>query len=169
MDEEWRPVVGWEGFYEVSNFGRVRSLDRTVVRSNGVSVHFKGRIRKYGVLPKGYFVMPLRSGTLVQNKTVHRMVCEAFHGPAPEGEPWALHRNGQAWDNRPENLYWGTPKDNSDDMTRHGTRSNGLEEWGSSLCGRGHDLTVTDAVYTSPKGHRVCRECKRLRGKGLLT
>jgi hypothetical protein len=43
---------------------------------------------------------------------IHRLVCEAFHGPAPEGKPYALHRDEDGANNRPENLYWGTQKEN---------------------------------------------------------
>ena len=54
----------------------------------------------YGVLYRG------------KNYKIHRLICEAFHGPAPEGKPVVLHLNENALDNRPENLRWGTQKEN---------------------------------------------------------
>jgi len=51
---------------------------------------------------------------------VHQLVCRAFHGLAPEGKPFALHRNGDKIDNRAANLYWGDAQDNTDDRVRHG-------------------------------------------------
>ena len=58
------------------------------------------RHEHYGILYKG------------RNYKVHRLVCEAFHGPQPEGKPVVLHLNEDALDNRPENLRWGTQKEN---------------------------------------------------------
>ena len=48
----------------------------------------------------------------IGNVKVHRMVCEAFHGPAPAGKPYVLHIDENAHNNRPENLKWGTQKEN---------------------------------------------------------
>lgn len=100
---------------------------------------------------------------------VHRLVCEAFHGPAPEDKPWALHRNGQAGDNRPENLYWGNAQDNVDDMIRHGTQRNQVK----SHCKFNHPFD-SDNTYTFSDGSRGCRECHRddmrsMNGRGLPT
>lgn len=62
-----------------------------------------------------------RSDTGKQKRAhIHHLVCEAFHGPRPEGL-LALHRNGDKLDNRAENLYWGTSRQNMEDSIRHGT------------------------------------------------
>lgn len=87
---------------------------------------------------------------------VHRLVCEAFHGPAPEGKPWALHRNGDPSDNTPGNLYWGSPKDNVKDMISHGTHP----MLSRLACGNGHRYTP-GSTRVSPKGRRECRLCHR--------
>ena len=55
-----------------------------------------------------YFAVMYRG----KNLKIHRLVCEAFHGPAPSGKPIVLHLNEDALDNRPENLRWGTQKEN---------------------------------------------------------
>lgn len=87
---------------------------------------------------------------------VHRLVCEAFHGPAPEGKPWALHRNGDAGDNRPENIYWGTPQENVDDMMHHGTH----RSQSKTQCPAKHPYDE-DNTYFFPDGSRGCRTCHR--------
>jgi hypothetical protein len=56
---------------------------------------------------------------------VSRLVCEAFNGPPPPDKPWCLHRDGDDKNNRPENLYWGTPQENSDDRIAHGNSGRG--------------------------------------------
>lgn len=93
--EEWRAVVGWEGLYEVSNHGRVRSLDRVV---NGVRV--KGRLMKpYRDRPKySHMIIQLSRGTGKVGAAfplVHKLVLEAFVGPRPEGMV-ACHNKGMA-------------------------------------------------------------------------
>lgn len=52
-----------------------------------------------------------------------RIVLLAFAGPPPQGRPYALHRDGDPWNNDPANLYWGTPRDNNLDAVRHGRSS----------------------------------------------
>lgn len=87
---------------------------------------------------------------------VHRLVCEAFHGPAPEGKPWALHKNGKAWDNHPGNLYWGDAQDNVNDMLRHGTQVSQAK----IQCPQKHPYDKEN-TYFFPDGSRGCRECRR--------
>lgn len=124
--EEWRAVIGWEGFYEVSNMGRVRSLDRV---SKGVRV--MGRLMKpypdNKVSP--YAMLTLHSGgrkgtpgARLEFPMVHKLVLEAFVGPRPEGKE-ACHDNGNGMDNRLTNLRWDTHKANMADQFRHGTKN----------------------------------------------
>ena len=114
-NEEWRPVVGWEGRYEVSNQGRVRSL------------------RWGGAYPlktppgKGNYPGFTPSGKDNPDRTrlfVHRAVLEAFVGLKPDGMV-CRHLDGNPQNNRLENLRWGTPKENSADAIRHGTHRPG--------------------------------------------
>lgn len=100
----------------------------------------------------------VRSGSV----GVHRLVCEAFHGPAPQEKPWALHRNGKAWDNRPENLYWGDAQDNVDDMLRHGTQVSQAE----THCAKNHPYDPEN-TYRYPDGGRGCRECHRVSARRM--
>lgn len=125
--EEWRAVVGREGEYEVSDLGRVRSLDRVITvpdnRWGGTrTLRLRGRVLKPGTNTHGYlFVMLGRD----HERTVHRLVLEAFAGPCPEGLE-ALHGPGGKLDNRPQNLSWGTREKNmGPDRVRDGIDSNG--------------------------------------------
>lgn len=109
MREEWRPVVGYEGFYEVSNLGRVRGVDRKDARG----VFRPGILRKTRIDKKtGYEYVYLRKDGMEKNCTVHRLVAQAFL-PAPDGDVEVNHINENRTDNRAENLEWVTRKQNS--------------------------------------------------------
>ena len=100
-NEEWRSVVGFEGKYEVSNLGRVRSL----MCQKGKRKHpwyMKGKIDRYG-----YPVVCLRRNGKNKHIPVHRLVATAFI-PNPEGKETVNHRNGLKTDNRTFNLEWAT-------------------------------------------------------------
>ena len=113
--EEWRPVVGFEERYEVSNRGRVRSY----ATGNG------NRRRVPIVLEpgccNGYENYVLSKDNRKFNKKGHRMVLEAFVGAQPPNKPECLHGNGIRNDNRPSNLRWGTRKENAQDAVKHRT------------------------------------------------
>lgn len=105
-DEHWKPVVGMEQFYEVSDQGRLRSK------------HKRGRPTKDGLLSlqsnaKGYRRIHLSDGTKRFSIVVHRLVLEAFIGPRPSGFHQSNHKNGIKQDNRAENLEWLTPIQNN--------------------------------------------------------
>jgi hypothetical protein len=72
----------------------------------------------------GYLVVRLGTGGPSTLHQVHALICEAFHGPKPEGCE-VRHLNGDPGDNRAENLAWGTSAENKADMERHGTRARG--------------------------------------------
>lgn len=104
--EEWRAVVGYEGHYEVSSCGRVRSKTGRPVQP-----------RPRG---EGYRAVSLSKNGEVRDRLVQHLVLEAFVGPASSDEE-ARHANGDRSDNRTENLSWGTHEQNMADAARHGT------------------------------------------------
>lgn len=112
--EEWR-VVPSQPQILASSHGRIKRLDHTGSMPNGGGRTYRSdptfgcvRTAKRGAAHM-YFGYNYRG---VGNVKIHRMVCEAFHGPAPEGRNVVIHINENALDNRPENLCWGTQKEN---------------------------------------------------------
>lgn len=105
MEEEiWKPIKDFEGYYEVSNIGRVRSLN---YKRTG-----KGKILKNIEDYKGYLEVVLTKNGKRKQFKVHRLVAEAFI-PNPENKPCIDHINTIKSDNRVENLRWVTYKENS--------------------------------------------------------
>ena len=119
IKEEWKDVVGFEGFYKVSNYGRIKSVDRTVLRKNGIPCHVNEKILNYWH-HNGYERAGLRKPDYYEQFFVHRIVAAAFIGCIPEGME-VCHQDGDRKNNRPENLRYGTRSDNVIDAIRHGT------------------------------------------------
>lgn len=121
MTENWKAVPGHEGRYEVSDLGRVRSLDAAVKCSGPVKGEFyshrKGRMLRPGRMPFGHLSVALGKGN---SRCVHELVLLAFVGAPPEKHE-CLHANGVPADNRLENLRWGTRGENIRDAVKHGT------------------------------------------------
>jgi len=118
-EEEFRPVVGFEGRYEVSNLGRVRSLPHIQLGRNGKPIKRLGRILRPGRHNKhGHVSVVLGRGNTRQ---VHRLVLEAFVGPCPPGEETCHDPDPDPTNNRLDNLRWGTRSDNINDAVGHGT------------------------------------------------
>ena len=118
--EEWRDVVGYEGLYQVSNFGNMRSVTRMVKNRHGMrTVHGIG-LCTY-VPYSGYTTIGLRDCGPRKTFSVHRLVLEAFIGSCPDGM-CACHWDGDRSNNILSNLRWDTPAENSADAKRHGTR-----------------------------------------------
>ena len=113
MNEEiWKPVIGYEGFYEVSSHGRVRSLPKALIRSNGSPFAKKGRLLPGTITETGYIAVALRKQSKQKVHYVHRLVCQAFL-PNPTGKPQVNHVDGVRWNNFRENLEWATNGENA--------------------------------------------------------
>lgn len=127
MRETWKAVVGYEGLYEVSDMGRVRSLDRVIESGNrwgGVSRRrCKGVVLKPWPISKkaGYVALYLSVAGEIKACTVHSLVCRAFHGPAPTARHEVAHSDGDDTNNQASNLTWKTRIANHADKRRHGT------------------------------------------------
>jgi hypothetical protein len=153
--ENWLPVVGWEGLYEVSDQGRVRSLDRLTER-NGRPYRLRGRVLKpHRTPPMGYLAVTLYADGNVRKARVHVLVAESFIGNRPENATMVCHNDGDHDNNRPSNLRWGNQFGNMRDMSQHG-RSHA--SW--TRCKRGHEFTPENTRITT-NGGRQCRECIR--------
>ncbi|MFK4871674.1 NUMOD4 domain-containing protein [Novosphingobium sp. ZW T3_23] len=134
--EEWRPVLGYEGYYEVSSRGRVRSISRTrqARRRNGTdfTMRMAGRELVVCLNKDGYLQGNMCVDRVRKNFEVHRLVCEAFHGPAPEGHE-AAHNDGVRTNCDESNLRWATPAENTADRDKHGTMRRGEDHPGAKL------------------------------------
>jgi len=111
MAEEWRDIEGYEGLYQVSNLGRVRSVDREIVDNNGCHKILKGRILKQTFSTK-YYKVSLSKNNVASKKNVHRLVAEAFIERV-DGKNYVDHINADTRDNRVENLRWVTMAENN--------------------------------------------------------
>jgi hypothetical protein len=141
---EWRPVVGYEGLYEVSSLGDVRGITRWTAP----------RILKPFIRSGPYSSVRLFRDGIQRAVRVHRVVALAFH-PNPDGLPLVRHRNDVPADNRAENLTWGTQKDNADDALRNGRRADPV-----TRCRNGHELTPANTKRRPDRpGDRRCRTC----------
>lgn len=162
MTETWKPIAGYEGSYEVSDHGRVRSLDRIVTGANGIPMRISGRIRRPGThIRSGHKQIILRANGELFGRFVHRLVLEAFVGPCPEGME-CCHNDGNPANNRLENLRWGTRSENVQDMLMHGTHAATKK----THCPQGHPLKRPNLIPSQEKrGHRQCLACDRARGR----
>ena len=116
LNREWRPVVGYEGQYEVSSCGIVRGVDRVLSHGH----RWKGRVLRQKRIGAGYLAVDLCKDSKYTTKLIHRMVLEAFVGPCPEGRQ-GCHGDGDKTNNCVANLRWDTPLGNAADRHEHGT------------------------------------------------
>ena len=105
--EEWKPVLGFEGHYEVSNYGDIRSIDRVVKREKQGNITKKGQLLVQYVTPKGYCRIQLRDGNKYKNAMVHDIVAQAFI-PNSSNKPTVNHIDGCKTNNYVTNLAWAT-------------------------------------------------------------
>lgn len=150
--EIWRDVLGYEGAYEVSNLGRVRSLDRFGSDGRRVS----GRVMSPGRHHRDrHRQVKLCQDGVVKNMLVHRLVLEAFVGPCPDGMV-ACHWDDDPDNNALDNLRWGTLVENARDALRNSKCA------GANLthCVRGHEFAGSN-LRTDSGGRRRCLSCLR--------
>lgn len=151
--EEWRDVPGWEGSYEASNTGRVRSKTRTILTSTGVTVRYPSRELKPSPDARGRLRVKLSENNKGHTLFLHKVLAETFL-PNPNNLPVVRHLNDINDDNRLENLAWGTQSDNMHDKVRNGLHWNAVK----THCKNGHEYSEGNTQRS--KGKRNCKICK---------
>ena len=118
-EEMWKDIKGFEGQYQISSEGRVKSLARKIIDKAGHTHTIKECFMKTTPDKDGYKIIGLRDGSGSQKKfRLHRLVCEAFH-PNPDNKPQVNHIDEDKSNNKASNLEWSTAKENCN----HGTRN----------------------------------------------
>jgi hypothetical protein len=110
--EIWKPVVGYEGLYEVSSLGRVKSLQKTIFREKHGNWVQPERILKNSSQQNGYVAITIYKNGKAKRINIHRLVCVSFV-QNPNNKPCVNHKNGVKSDNRLENLEWVTFSENT--------------------------------------------------------
>lgn len=123
MEEEiWLPIDGFEGIYEISNMGKVKSVERTITYINrwGTETNrtFKSCILKPSQDKDGYLYVTLKKNGIETYKKIHRLIAEAFI-PNPQNKPTVNHKNHNRQDNRVENIEWATYLEQYDNIWKN--------------------------------------------------
>lgn len=145
LAEIWRPVVGFEGRYWISDYGRIWSGLRG------------GRILTTSLNNCGYPQATLMAPDRTRHqKLIHWLVSEAFRGPTPEGLI-IRHLDDDKSNNTLGNLTFGTFSDNNADAIRNGINGQQIKTY----CPHGHRYSAANTYKNPNTGHRFCRTCKR--------
>ena len=156
--ERWLPVPGYEGYYEVSDQGRVRSVDRVIRYRTGQVRRYPAKMSAIHTDRKGYsYFWASRDGVTVK-AYIHRSVLGAFGGPS--NSLYSCHNDGDKSNNNFSNLRWGTQGDNMDDAVRHGTHF-----WAAKdHCPQGHPYSGPNLRFSEKATggkERRCLSCVR--------
>lgn len=174
-EENWLPIKGFDGLYEVSDLGQVRSVDRLVphgvgnkhgIGPDGRMRHRRGRVIRTTTQKKtGHRRVMLSKLGIHTTHGVHVLVKHTFDGPEPD-DRIVCHDNGDSADNRLENLYWGTYEQNALDKERHGTN----HQLNKNRCPRKHLYAGPNLIadmgnkrVSGPGPQRNCRACDNAR------
>jgi hypothetical protein len=151
VGEEWRPIDGYEEFYQVSNLGRIKALPRKTGNRQG-SYITPERILKPYVCKSGYCDVSLYSQGKPKKFRVHRLVALAFV-PKEEMREYVNHKNSDRKDNVATNLEWCTPLENA----LHGKLYGNINK--HTHCKGGHLMAETARVDI--RGDRYCLVCRK--------
>ena len=153
--EHWKPVVGYEGIYEVSDQGQVRRVAPAQRTHPGLILRHK--VQQHN----GRHSVTLRRDGKNSTRYVHRLVLEAFVGPCPPGME-ACHWDDNPENNALENLRWDTSTANKHDCVRNGHNVNASK----THCPQGHPYDEAN-TYIAKTGYRHCRACVKERSRQL--
>ena len=151
MNEEWKSIPEYEGWYEINTLGLVRSVDRVVEYSDGREQLHKGQPVSWVYYKDGYPMVNLYKNKKHKMLTIHRLLATLWI-PNPNNLPNVLHKDGNPGNCVIKNLYWGTQSQNMYDKTKHKTN----HQTRKAECPRGHLLVEPNLR----KGkYRKCKAC----------
>ena len=101
--EEWKDIQGFEGWYQISNYGNIKSLDRISPGKNNSVRHLKGAFMKLNIDTNGYYIICLHKNKIRYDFKVHRLVAQTFI-PNPDNLPEVNHIDGDKLNNHVDNL-----------------------------------------------------------------
>lgn len=155
--EQWRPIPGFDLRYEVSNLGRVRTIERINPYIDGRMRRVQQQIRATQVDTRGYTALTLIANDgRPRSRAVHVLVALAWLGPRPEGME-VCHNDGNKQNPRLDNLRYDTHVENALDIVRHGQH-----RWADQThCIHGHPFTPENTYRQG--GRRHCRTCVKAR------
>lgn len=158
MAEQWLPILGWEGLYDASDLGRIRSVER-MVRSHHESMRrVRARILKQSPDHGGYPSVGLNRAGRRVTKKVANLVALAFLGPRPFPGAAVCHNDGDQTNSRLSNLRYDTYAANERDKIAHGTQ----RQLAKDRCPQDHPYDEANTYVNPRTGHRSCRTCTRL-------
>lgn len=172
-EEVWKPIMGYKGFYEVSNLGNVRSIGRMVKNRWGGETYVKGKTMTQSVTAYGYKQVKLVKDGEVKSAKVHRLVAEAFISN-PENLPCINHKDEVKTNNVVNNLEWCTSKYN----TLYGTRVERCAKYQRENKGRPVDMYSLDGTFlqhydyineTAKDGYNPASVLSCCKGKSIST
>lgn len=114
----WKDIPGYKGYYQVSDLGEIRSVDRYVETSNGRRC-YRGKTLSPVLNKRGYMKVNLKVSGHNETKDIHRLILAAFVGPAPHGKE-VCHNDGDKRNNHLANLRYDTHSNNMLDCRKHG-------------------------------------------------
>lgn len=149
MEEVWKDIIGYEGYYQASNLGRIRSLDRYITYVNGRVDLVRGQIKALRVRKDGYLTLNLCKDCKKKTHSVSVLVYEAFKGKRTKGMH-VCHNDSNPLNNKLDNLREDTPAGNFFDKIANGTTARG-ERQGA------HKLSVSQvmSIRSDPRPQRI--------------
>ena len=155
MEEIWKDIEGFEGLYQVSNLGRVRSLDRIVADSRTGYRTLNGRILSLMNSQRGYQRIKLCKNGKVIIFSVHRLVAQVFI-PNPDNKPEVDHIDTNPSNNRVDNLRWATNLENNRNSLTCKKRSDALKKENAPWFGKtGKANPNSKAIYQISNGNII--------------
>lgn len=159
--EQWKPVVGFEGRYEVSDQGRIRSVERRVqmrVNGAGATKLVKSRVLVTKIAKDGYVRLSLKDASgKMRLRYMHRLVLESFVGLCPLGME-ACHADGDRSNNHLSNLRWDTRVSNHADKIKHGTTAVGERNKGGGKLTKAQALEIRRRLSDGEVGTSLAKE-----------